>query len=249
MRLVNLLITFDRTWKHTSSPRKWVPAILLLFVLANLSGAAASAAERGYLGFQGKVLKPGELTITWVNPEGPAFAAGLKKDDVITAFDDEAFTFADEFELRDHLAWIQVGAQVRLDVMRDGRALKLSFKAADLPRNVREKMAEQQKMRLGWRVLERLAREGDGKLHLTKGSAGIVQVDAEGLMPLERQELLQFFTKQSVSLPDLMKAGEHLELLVTHEPRQATSLTYESGSPDLLKRLKDLGSSLQAPQP
>jgi Do/DeqQ family serine protease len=72
----------------------------------------------------------GALVVT-VADEGPAFEAGLKRGDVITAVDGQGIEDAESVGFR--LAVKPLGGAVAISVLRDGRTLSLSIKLAAAP--------------------------------------------------------------------------------------------------------------------
>jgi serine protease Do len=83
--------------------------------LANLSAAAAERA--GYRGENGAV-------VTRVTPDGPAAAAGLRPGDVVLSFNGRAVT--DSRSLTRMVGEAQVGAEIPLEIVRDGRRMTIN---------------------------------------------------------------------------------------------------------------------------
>jgi serine protease Do len=83
--------------------------------LANLTAAAAERA--GYRGEGGAV-------VTRVTPNGPAAAAGLRPGDVVLRFGDRAV--ADSRMLTRMVGESAVGAQVPMEIVRDGRRMTIT---------------------------------------------------------------------------------------------------------------------------
>jgi serine protease Do len=83
--------------------------------LANLSSAAAERA--GYRGDSGAV-------VTRVTPEGPAASAGLRPGDIVLSFNGNAVT--DSRSLTRMVGEAQVGTQIPIEIVRDGRRMTLT---------------------------------------------------------------------------------------------------------------------------
>ena len=74
--------------------------------------------------------------VSSVQPGGPAERAGLKRGDVITAFNDQAV--ADSNNLRNLVASSAPGAEVTLTVFREGREQKFKVTLGELPAKARQ---------------------------------------------------------------------------------------------------------------
>lgn len=83
--------------------------------LSNLNAAAAERA--GYRGENGAV-------VTRITPDGPAAAAGLRPGDIVIKFGEN--DVSDSRSLTRMVGESQVGAQVPLEIMRDGRRMTLT---------------------------------------------------------------------------------------------------------------------------
>jgi serine protease Do len=136
--------------------------------------------ERGWLGVSIKDLGPQEVKklnlennkgalVVEVVKDSPAGEAGLRKDDVVKAYDGKQVV--DAATLQNAVANTAIGAQVPITLLRDGKNVELKVKIGNLQTAV-EKLAAAVEDRLGARVRPVTAKEAqkDG-LDESKGVA------------------------------------------------------------------------------
>lgn len=99
--------------------------------------------KRGYLGVAIQNLTPdlaewfdavegkGGVLVGEVSPDSPAAKAGLKMNDVITAFDGQPVDDAGSF--RSHVSTTAPGARVKMTVVRDGKELEQEIEVGQKP--------------------------------------------------------------------------------------------------------------------
>ncbi len=117
--------------------------IALLLAAAVASGASAASEKqppRAWLGFGYTVhnFQPEAKVRQWlyvqrVEPNSPAFAAGLRVQDAIVAIDDKPVQFVSASAALDYFRGITAGAVLKLRVLRGGKAFTLTLRAAELP--------------------------------------------------------------------------------------------------------------------
>jgi serine protease Do len=98
---------------------------------------------RGFLGVQVQDISPavaeqfglkqrGGALVTDVTPGSPAAKAGIKEDDVITAFNGEPLADANRLTLE--VTAVAPGTKVELDVLREGKTEKLTATTGERPK-------------------------------------------------------------------------------------------------------------------
>jgi Do/DeqQ family serine protease len=123
--------------------------------------------------------------VSSVQAGGPAETAGIKRGDVIVAFNDQVVV--DSNNLRNQVASTSPGSEVTLTLLRDGRETKVQMKLAELPARASEGGEEgagpgaQGSGRFGL-TLEPLTPEMASRLGLGANDQGLVvtRVDASG---------------------------------------------------------------------
>jgi S1-C subfamily serine protease len=123
--------------------------------------------------------------VSSVQAGGPAETAGIKRGDVIVAFNDQVVV--DSNSLRNQVASTSPGSDVTLTLLRDGRETKVQMKLAELPARAPEGGEEgtgpgaQGSGRFGLTV-EPLTPEMASRLGLGANDQGLVvtRVDASG---------------------------------------------------------------------
>src|SRR5207253_145843 len=95
---------------------------------------------RGYLGIQTRALQPGEsgtdtdgVTVAQVQAGSPAAQAGVQSGDVIRGFDGHEVKNING--LRSLVAQTQLNKEVELEVIRDGKPLKVKAQIKEQPVN------------------------------------------------------------------------------------------------------------------
>ena len=76
-----------------------------------------------------KALEAEGVRIYSVAPLGPAYKAGLRKDDILTHWNDEAINDADALRLR--ISALKVGEEISLTIYREKTSQKLKVQADD----------------------------------------------------------------------------------------------------------------------
>jgi serine protease Do len=92
--------------------------------------------ERGYLGMALRDLPPGlaagsGAAVAAVEPKSPAAEAGVKPGDLVLNFDGEAITESAALVLL--LTRSPVGAEVPLEIIRDGKAMTITVRVGRRP--------------------------------------------------------------------------------------------------------------------
>ena len=115
------------TYRQASFPKR----LLVISAGSIMHVILAVVIITGVYAFAGRIEETGRVTILSVSDSTPAFAAGLKVDDVVTAVDGESITTAQRF--RDVLAGTAPGTTVDLEVDRNGSTLHLSATLVQSP--------------------------------------------------------------------------------------------------------------------
>ncbi len=144
-----------------------IPSNMALHIAETL--IAHGKVERGWLGVSiqditPEIAKAARLEtkkgayVADVIKGGPADKAGLRKDDVITAYDGKEIP--DSLVLRNEVANTAVGAEARMSIIRQGKRLERTVRIENLERSLKV-MAAIIKERLGAEVTPVTAREMD----------------------------------------------------------------------------------------
>jgi serine protease Do len=170
-----------------------------------------------------------------VQPASPAASAGVRRGDVIVAFN--GATVADSNALRNSIARTQPGTPVTFTVVRDGRELQLSATLAELPvekskgdddaAGAGASNAETGKLGV---AVEPLTAETASKLELPRDSRGLVvtSVDPEGPAAdsgLRRGDMISEVNRKPVATREELRVAltasgaRPVLLLVTREGR------------------------------
>jgi len=125
--------------------------------------------KRGYFGFSVQPLDPQlalalgldtsqGMIVNWLDPDGPAGAAGLKRGDVIVSVNSSACSSPEDFNSL--MGQQLVGEKVELGLVRSGLKVKVEIKSVEFDSKIARKLA--------WRKMGvELAKAGEG-LRITK---------------------------------------------------------------------------------
>jgi S1-C subfamily serine protease len=135
-----------------------IPVLLIVAMAVSLQGDTQREAKRAWLGFGYTIHNFGPnarvrqwLYVRRVEPNSPAFTAGLRVQDAIVAIDRKAVNFASAAAALRFFAATKVDAVLELKVLREGRAHLVRVRAAELPSMYSD----------AWRKNEALARRED----------------------------------------------------------------------------------------
>lgn len=108
---------------------RFLPVLALVAILALVAGAVAAQTDEAspFLGMS-IADDPSGVLVVDVLPDGPAAAAGLQADDIITAVDGETAT-ADQLTML--LSEYSIGDEVTLDVLRGEETIAVTVTLAD----------------------------------------------------------------------------------------------------------------------
>jgi C-terminal processing protease CtpA/Prc len=98
-----------------------------LFLLLFMSLNAQGAARFGGVGIDGAPLRDGEIVVKQLVAGGPAFRAGIRKGDIITAIDGRPTKGSNFREMVEKRLRGREGTKVRLAIRRPGQAGSLQF--------------------------------------------------------------------------------------------------------------------------
>ncbi len=98
-----------------------------LFLFLVLSSNARGASMFGGVGIDGVPQRNGEILVRQLVEGGPAFLAGIRKGDVITAIDGRPTKGSNFREMVDKRLRGREGTKVRLTVLRPGEVRLLNF--------------------------------------------------------------------------------------------------------------------------
>jgi S1-C subfamily serine protease len=124
--------------------RKWSVMLLLLFATGFAGGAKErpiKAAAPGWLGFGFELHRaPEKKAGTWLHVRrvvegGPAYKAGLRPQDVITAINDRPVAFATDTAALDFFSSRRVGESVVFTLAKPTGPVRLTVTAAVRPSN------------------------------------------------------------------------------------------------------------------
>ena len=114
--------------------------VALLMIVATLSAVAADRPRPGWLGMgvayhapaQSKGGIAGWIYVMQLAPGGPALAAGVRPQDVITAIDGRPLRFADETAMLASLASVRPNQRLTFDVRRGASTLRIAVTATPM---------------------------------------------------------------------------------------------------------------------
>jgi len=160
-----------------------IPGNMALYVAKSL--IAHGKVERGWLGVSiqnvpapsAGAQAPRGAKVMDVIKGGPADRAGLKKNDIITRYGDKEIT--DSSELQNTVAATAAGQEVKLTVLRDGRAQELTARIGRLEDSTKV-LGVSVKQRIGAEVRDMTTEEA-GKYGLDKPQGAVIsRLDPKG---------------------------------------------------------------------
>jgi len=102
--------------------------------------------SRGYLGYQGTYEEAedgrGRIRILEIFQKSPAQKAGLRKNDLIIAFNDLSFRFQNDLDMVRNLSWVSSGDLIELSVLRGDRTHIVGLTATEMPEGMAQALSE-----------------------------------------------------------------------------------------------------------
>ena len=93
--------------------------------------------QRGWVGIN---MEPDEeaggVVLTWIAPDSPAEAAGLKKGDLLTSLNGVPYTEANEGKLKSEYKSFSPGKTVTFGIERNGEAMEITAELESLPEDI-----------------------------------------------------------------------------------------------------------------
>jgi len=117
---------------------------VLLAIAVVLAAAATPQQQPAWIGMgfsYHRAATPGSspwLYVQGVIPNGPAYQAGVRPQDVITAIDGNAIAFADFAQALGFFVDLAPGRELELSIVRQNRKLVMRVKAVPLPYKYRK---------------------------------------------------------------------------------------------------------------
>lgn len=213
-------------------------------------------ANRGYLGFSAEYEKAaqfGELRVFWINPQGPAIAAGLQEGDVVFAINGESFSFINMAELQQGLKWIRIGTDVELSYRRGGAEHRTRFAAATYPQELQQNLQAQAERNQRFRPFEAIDSLASSSDHLLihRLPGGNLDYSLRTDASFDKEGIALYFARPAMrKLVDTLKPGDHVELRLSQAEsgrnRVTTNLEVaQASSTDLARKLAKRGYPLR----
>jgi serine protease Do len=198
---------------------------------------------RGYLGIQSRVVQPGQgsqetegVVVDQVVPGSPAAEAQVQKGDIIRKFDGhEVKSFP---ELRSLLSQVQLDKKVELEVLRDGKPVKITAQIKEQPANYQtsqlvprqeppQESTPPSEVQSGGALasihVADLTPELAGKLDLPNGVRGVVvtSVDPDsGVAELQKGDVIEEINQQPIA-----SVSDYQKIVGSIDPGQAQVLS------------------------
>jgi serine protease Do len=213
-----------------------IPSNMALHIARQL--IAHGKVERGWLGVNIRDITPAlaksknlegtkGVLVVGVSKGGPADAAGLQKDDVVTAYQGESIP--DASTLRDKVADTSIGQEADLTILRNGKRMDLHVKIGNLEEAVK-KMAAAAQERLG--VVVRPVSDKEVQEYGLQKLQGVAIQSLEHNGPLARQgfevnDIILAINR--IPVPGVQEFVDIVEQLKSGQSAQITVLDHRSG--------------------
>jgi S1-C subfamily serine protease len=127
-----------------SERSRWTVAVFLLATHAFV--AAAEGTKKPWLEI-GMVLRtqPGGerfLFVAHAPEELPAYRAGVRRGDLITAINGKRVSFRDDLDVLEFTTGLRVGSTVTFHIVREGKERDLRVRVGELPREYEQRVAD-----------------------------------------------------------------------------------------------------------
>jgi len=198
---------------------------------------------RGYLGIQSRVVQPGQgseniegVVVDQVVPGSPAAEAQLQKGDIIRKFDGhEVKSFP---ELRSLLSQVQLDRKVEVEVLRDGKPVKVTAQIKEQPADYQTSQIVprqeppqesappsegQSDGALGSIHVAELTPELARKLDLPNGVRGVVVAGVDpdsGVADLRKDDVIEEINQQPIA-----SVSDYQKIVGATDPNQAQVLS------------------------
>jgi serine protease Do len=158
-----------------------IPANTAKFVMDQL--ITKGVVTRGFLGLVPEELSPEQMSrygvkagalVTVVTDGSPADKAGLKVEDVVTGFDGKPIN--NESDLRGAVARTPPGTKVSLDILRDGRSLRIAAELTAAPIQELSGAVAQEGINIGIQLAD-LTPDIANRMGLNASATGLVITD------------------------------------------------------------------------